>query len=115
MSIFDRSDNFSQTEKDNMFLSWQAYDGLQITVHSTTEAVKYALRARMSFMLKNVLTKMPLKNTLVDIVVLGAEMIILIFVSLVITSNAIRLKRSKALLTGNTRESHKKKRHVSRV
>ena len=105
-----------------MFLSWQAYDGLQITVHSTTEAVKYALRVRMSFMLTECFNQDVLEEYLVvvlgvvvDIVVLGAEMIILIFVSLVITSNAIRLKRSKALLTGNTRESHKKKRHVSRV
>ena len=39
----DTPGNFSQTEKDKIFLSRQTYEGLQITVPSTMEAVKYVL------------------------------------------------------------------------
>ena len=38
-------------EKDKMFLSWKTYEGLQITVHSIIEAVKYLLGIGMSFVL----------------------------------------------------------------
>ena len=51
MSIFDRAGNFFQTEKDKMFLSWQTYEGLQITVHSIIESVKYLLGIGIIFVL----------------------------------------------------------------
>ena len=39
----------SQTEKNKRFLSWQTYEGLQITIHSLIEAVKYLLGIGISF------------------------------------------------------------------
>ena len=51
MSSIDRPGNFSQTEKDKMFLSWQTYERLQRTVYSINEAVKYLLGIGLSFVL----------------------------------------------------------------
>ena len=46
-----RDGNFSQNARDRMFLSWQTFEGLQITVYSITECVKYLLNSGLKFVL----------------------------------------------------------------
>ena len=42
-SIENRPGDFTKNAKSNMFLSWQTYEGLLLTVHSFVEAKKYLL------------------------------------------------------------------------
>ena len=43
-SIEQRPGNFSRNARSNMFVSWQTFEGLKITVHSNIEAVKFLLQ-----------------------------------------------------------------------
>ena len=45
-SIEQRPGTFSRNTKGNMFVSWQTYEGLKITVHSIIEAAKFPLHVR---------------------------------------------------------------------
>ena len=50
-SIADRPGNFTANARDRMFLSWQTYEGLRITVKSTIESVRFLLESGMPFVL----------------------------------------------------------------
>ena len=41
--------NFAQNARDRMFLSWPTSKGLQITVYSVAESVKYLLNSVLKF------------------------------------------------------------------
>ena len=43
-SIEQRPGNFSRNDRSNMFISWQTFEGLKITVHSIIKAVKLLLQ-----------------------------------------------------------------------
>ena len=43
-SIDNRSRNFTKQATSNMFLAWQTYEGLLITVNSFVEATRYLLK-----------------------------------------------------------------------
>ena len=45
-----------------MFLSWQTYEGLKITVHSVVELVKYLLNNNIQFVLTERFCQDPLEN-----------------------------------------------------
>ena len=49
VSIDDRSGNFSQTASSNMFLLWQTYEGIQISILSLKEVISYLLRNGFSY------------------------------------------------------------------
>ena len=111
-SIADRPGNFTQNARDRMFLSWQTCEGLQITVHSTIEAVKFLLEAGMSFVLTERFNQdiveeyfgrhrgMIRRNDNPDLYQFGYN------------ANTIRMQRSVAPVIGNTRGAHKQKRCV---
>ena len=42
-SIDNRPGNFTKQARSNMFLAWQTYEGLLITVNSFVEATRYLL------------------------------------------------------------------------
>ena len=46
-SIEDRPGNYDQSERAKMFISWQTYEGLKITVNSIVECVKFLLHNRI--------------------------------------------------------------------
>ena len=51
-SIEARNDaNYTANARSNMFISWQTYVGLQITVHSFKEVCKYLLHNGVKFIL----------------------------------------------------------------
>ena len=49
--IEDRLGQFTLNAKDRMLFSWQTYEGIQISVHSVTEATKYLLAEGIKFVL----------------------------------------------------------------
>ena len=51
-STEERPSQFTLNTKDRMFISWQTYEGIQISVHSVIEATKYLLTKGMEFVLK---------------------------------------------------------------
>ena len=50
-SIATRPGDFTDTERDKMFLSHQTYKGVVITVNSTVEVIRYLLNAGMPYVL----------------------------------------------------------------
>ena len=50
-AILSRKGNFTDDEKSKMFVSWQTYEGFQITVNSIIEATKFLLSEGMEFVL----------------------------------------------------------------
>ena len=51
VSIDDRPGSFSQAARSNMFLSWQTYEGIQISILSLKEVTPYLLRNDFSYVL----------------------------------------------------------------
>ena len=47
----ERQGNFTQNDKSNLFISWQSYEELQVTVHSFKEVCKYLLEHGISYLL----------------------------------------------------------------
>ena len=47
----ERQGNFTQNAKSNMFLSWQTYEGIQVTVHSFKEVCKFLLQQGVPYIL----------------------------------------------------------------
>lgn len=50
-STKDRQGDFTKNARSKMFLSWQTYEGLQITVHSVIEATRFLLGEGMEYVL----------------------------------------------------------------
>lgn len=50
-SITNRPGNFSKNAQSRMFLSWQTYEGLQITAHSAVEVTNFLLGEGMEYVL----------------------------------------------------------------
>ena len=51
VSINDRPSNFSQAARSNMFLSWQTYERIQISLLPLKEVISYLLRNGFSYVL----------------------------------------------------------------
>ena len=50
-SIEERPGNHTRNAKSNMFISWQTYEGLQITVHAFKECCRYLLQNNVPYVL----------------------------------------------------------------
>ena len=61
-SIEGRPGNFTQTEKAKMFISWQTHEGLQLTVHSFKEVVKFLLENGVKYVLSEKFCQDDLEN-----------------------------------------------------
>ena len=58
----ERQGNFTQNDKSNMFISWQSYEGLQVTVHSFKEVCKFLLEQGISYILSERFCQDDLEN-----------------------------------------------------
>ena len=45
-----------------MFLSWQTYEGIQITLHSSIELIKYLSSQGVPYVLTEIFCQHPLEN-----------------------------------------------------
>lgn len=61
-SIEDRPGNFTQNAKQRMFISWQTYEGIKITVHSIIEATQFLLQHGVHYVLTERFCQDPLEN-----------------------------------------------------
>ena len=61
-SIEARKGNFTKGEKSNMFLSWQTFEGLKLTVNSMIELTKYLIQNDVPYVLTERFCQDPLEN-----------------------------------------------------
>ena len=61
-SIEERPGDFTRNAKSNMFLSWQTYEGIQVTVNSFTEVCRYLLQNGVSYVLSERFCQDDLEN-----------------------------------------------------
>ena len=61
-SIEERPGNFTPNAKARMFISWQTFEGLQVTVHSFKEVVKYLLENGVNYVLSERFCQDDLEN-----------------------------------------------------
>ena len=50
-SIVNRPGNFTDDERSKMFISWQTYEGIQMTVYAIIEATKFLLKEGIEIVL----------------------------------------------------------------
>ena len=106
-----RDGNFTKKDRQKMFLSYQTYEGLQITVHSVIEAVQYMLHSGCEYVLTERFSQDVLeehngkhracgrRNDNPDLYTFGFD------------SNTIRESRAACpITTGNTKGAHKQRR-----
>ena len=102
-SIAQRPGNFTKNARSRMFLSWQTYEGLQISAYSVVEATKFLLNEGVEYVLTERFCQDPLeeyfgnqrklgrRNDNHDVKMFGSN------------NNTIRAQRSVSCQSGNTR------------
>ena len=58
----ERQGNFTQKDRQKMFISWQTYEGLKITVNSIIEVVQFLLQHEVNYVLTERFCQDPLEN-----------------------------------------------------
>ena len=96
-----------------MFLPWQTYEGLKITTHSTIKVVKFLLLQDIPFVLPERLNDDCLAEYFGKHQALGRRNDNPDLRQFGYQSSTLRIQRSVAPVTGNTKGGHKQKRHVS--
>jgi len=61
-SIKNRPGPFTANARASMFIAWQTYEGIKITVHSTIELVQYLLLHNVPYVLTEHFSQDPLEN-----------------------------------------------------
>ena len=61
-SIDFRPGNFTANDRSKMFISRQTYEGIQITVYSTVDLIKYLLHNGVSYVLSGKFSQDSLEN-----------------------------------------------------
>ena len=61
-SIATRPGQFTKNAKANMFISWQTYNSIKITVHSSIELIKYLLSQNIPYVMTERFCQDPLEN-----------------------------------------------------
>ena len=105
--------DFAKNARDRVFISWQTYEGLQITVNSLIEATQFLLCSGMPFVLSERFNQDVLEEYFGRHRSLGRRSDNPGLCQFGYQSNTIRIQRSVAPVTGNTKGAHKQKRHVS--
>ena len=112
-STLNRPGNFTQNARERMFLSWQTYEGLRITVYSVIEATKFLLLQGMPFVLTEKFNQDVVEEYFGRHRSLGRRNDNPTVYQFGYNSNTLRMQRSIAPVTGNTKGAHKQKRRVS--
>ena len=61
-SIKEQPGNFTANAKPRIFISWQTYEGIQVTVHTFKEVVKYLLEHGVKYVLSEKFCQDDLEN-----------------------------------------------------
>ena len=111
-STESRQGNFSNKDRGKMFLSFQTYEGIQISVHSLIECVQYLVRSGMKYVLSERFNQDVLEENFGRHRGLGRRNDNPTLHQFGYDSNTIRMARNVAPVTGNTK-GKQQKRHVS--
>ena len=109
-STINRPGNFTQNARERMFLSWQTYEGLRVTVYSVIEATKFLLGNGMPFVLTERFNQDVVEEYFGRHRSLGRRNDNPTMYQFGYNTNTIRIQRSVVPVTGNTRGAHKQKR-----
>jgi hypothetical protein len=109
-SIANRPGNFTKNARNRMFISWQTYEGLQITAHSAVEATKFLLNEGMEYVLTERFCQDSLEEYFGSQRKLGRRSDNPDMRMFGYNNNAIRVQRAVSCQTGNTRGRKDRKR-----
>ena len=104
---------FTQNARDRMFLSWQTFQGIQISAYSVIEITKYLLQNGAAFVLTEKFNQDVLEEYFGRQWALGRRNDNPSIYKFGYNSNTIRMQRSVVPVTGNTRGAHPTKRRFS--
>ena len=100
-SIEQLPGNFSKNAHRNMFISWQTFEGLKITVHSIIEAVKFLLQHHVKYVLTEKFCQDTLENYFGQQRAIGARKDNPSIRNFVFNDNFIRNQKIFRPITGN--------------
>ena len=109
-SIAVRNGNFTQNARSKMFISWQTFEGFQITTYSVTEAIKFLLSEGMEFVLTERFCQDPVEEYFGNQRKLGRRSDNPDLKTFGYNDNTIRIQKSISCQSGNTRGRYDKKR-----
>ena len=109
-STENRPGNYSQNARARMFLSWQTYEGFQLTVQSTIESTKFLLGEGMDYVLTERFCQDPVEEFFGKQRQLGRRSDNPDINQFGYNGNAIRIERSISCQSGNTRGRKDRKR-----
>ena len=102
-STDNRQGNFTQNARSRMFISWQTYEGFQISVFSVIEATKFLLQEGMEFVLTERFCQDPAEEYFGNQRKLGRRSDNPDISSFGYNNNTIRIQRAVSCQSGNTR------------
>ena len=114
-STDNRPGNFTQNARGRMFLSWQTYEGIRITVHSAIEATKFLLHEGIEFVLTERFSQDPVEEYFGNQRKLGRRSDNPDMCAFGYNANTIRIQRSVSCQSGNTRGRKDKRRSWEQV
>ena len=103
----------SQSARDRMFLSWETFEGLQITVWSVVECVKYLLNSGLKFVLIEKFNQDVVDEYFNRKRGSGRRNDNPTLLEFGYNANTIRVQRSVVTPAGNMRGAHKQERKSS--
>lgn len=102
-SIAQRPGNFTKNARSRMFLSWQTYEGLQISAYSVVEATKFLLNEGVEYVLTERFCQDPLEEYFGNQRKLGRRNDNPDMKMFGYNNNTIRVQRAVSCQSGNTR------------
>ena len=107
-SIANCQGEFTANARAKMFVSWQTHEGLQITVYSITEVVKYLLQEGMEYVLTEKFCQDPCEEYFANQRSMGHRYDNPDLQAFGYNNDTIRIQRHILQNTGNTGVRHKK-------
>ena len=114
-SVNARPGEFTKNARARMFISYQTYEGFQITVYSIIEVVKFLLGEGMEYVLTERFCQDPVEEYFGEQRQLLRRSTNPNFQQIGYNDNAIRIKRSVSCTSGNTKGRRDKKRSWENV
>lgn len=109
-STENRPGNFTLNARSRMFVSWQTYEGFQISVHSAIKDTKFLLQEGMEFVLTERFCQDPLEKYFGSQRKLGQRNDNPDIKTFGYNNNTIRIQRAVSCQSGNTRGRKDKRR-----
>ena len=110
-----RPGNYTQNARNQMFISWQAYEGFKITVHSVIEVTKFLLQEGVEFVLTERFCQDTLEEFFGNQRKLGRRSDNPDIRAFGYNSNTIRIQRSVSCQSGNTKGRKDKRKACEQV